>query len=38
MRPAVIDDPLVLDANAVAGDLREIMGAEITTYIARCAR
>ena len=37
MRPAVIDDPLVLDANAVAGDLREIMGVEITTYVARCA-
>ena len=37
MRPAVIDDPLVLDANAVAGDLREIMGVEVTTYVARCA-
>ena len=36
-RPAVIDDPLVLDANAVAGDLREFMGVEITTYVARCA-
>ncbi|HKO33008.1 MAG TPA: DUF6510 family protein [Candidatus Limnocylindria bacterium] len=37
MRAAVIDDPLVLDANAVAGDLREIMGVEVTTYVARCA-
>ena len=37
MKPAVMDDPLVLDANAVAGDLREILGVEVTTYLARCA-
>ena len=37
MKQTVLDDPLVLDANAVAGELREMMGVEVTTYLARCA-
>lgn len=30
-------DPLVLDANAVAGDLAELFGFEVTTARHRCA-
>jgi uncharacterized protein DUF6510 len=30
------DDPLTLDANAVAGLLQELFGAEMTTAAARC--
>ena len=38
MTRTVLDDPLVLDANAVAGELREMMGGvEVTTFLARCA-
>ena len=37
MTRPVLDDPLVLDANAVAGELQEIMGLEVTTFLARCA-
>jgi hypothetical protein len=33
----VLDDPLVLDANAVAGELHEMMGTDVTTFLARCA-
>ena len=32
-----MDEPLVLDANAVAGDLQEMMGIEVTAFVARCA-
>lgn len=31
-----MDDPLVLDANAVAGDLAELFGFEMTAAIHRC--
>lgn len=37
MKRAVLDDPLALDANAVAGELRELMGLEVTAFMARCA-
>jgi hypothetical protein len=33
----VLDDPLVLDANAVAGELQEMMGFDVTVFVARCA-
>jgi hypothetical protein len=36
MKRGVVDDPLALDANAVAGELRELMGLEVTTFVARC--
>jgi hypothetical protein len=32
-----MDDPLVLDANAVAGDLAELFGFEMTAAGHRCA-
>jgi hypothetical protein len=32
-----MDDPLVLDANAVAGEMQELMGFEMTAFLARCA-
>jgi hypothetical protein len=32
-----LDEPLVLDANAVAGDLVELMGVDVTAFMARCA-
>jgi propanediol dehydratase large subunit len=32
-----MDDPLVLDANAVAGDLAELFGFEVTVAVGRCA-
>lgn len=32
-----MDEPLVLDANAVAGELYELLGAELTTAGHRCA-
>ena len=31
-----MDDPLMLDANAVAGDLAELLGFEMTAAIHRC--
>lgn len=31
-----MDDPLVLDANAVAGDLAELFGFEVTAATHRC--
>lgn len=31
-----MDDPMVLDANAVAGDLAELLGFEVTAAIHRC--
>ena len=31
-----MDDPLVLDANAVAGDLAELFGFEVTSATHRC--
>jgi hypothetical protein len=37
MRRIAMDEPLVLDANAVAGELRELMGMEVTAFMARCA-
>ncbi|HEY7526167.1 MAG TPA: DUF6510 family protein [Candidatus Limnocylindria bacterium] len=37
MKRVALDDPLVLDANAVAGDLAELMGVEVTGFLARCA-
>jgi hypothetical protein len=37
MTRRVLDDPLVLDANAVAGELQEMMGTDVTTFLARCA-
>jgi hypothetical protein len=30
-------DPLMLDGNAIAGQLRDIFGAEMTTAIGTCA-
>ena len=32
-----MDEPLILDANAVAGDLQEMMGIEVTAFVSRCA-
>ncbi|HLE89345.1 MAG TPA: DUF6510 family protein [Candidatus Limnocylindria bacterium] len=32
-----MDDPMVLDANAVAGDLAELFGFEVTAVVHRCA-
>jgi hypothetical protein len=32
-----IDDPLVLDANAVAGELHELLGVEVTAFVVCCA-
>lgn len=32
-----IDDPLVLDTNAVAGDLEELLGFDVTGMRHRCA-
>jgi uncharacterized protein DUF6510 len=32
-----MDDPLVLDANAVAGDLYELFGVELTAVLHQCA-
>jgi Family of unknown function (DUF6510) len=32
-----MDEPLVLDANAVAGELQEMMGIDVTAFLARCA-
>ena len=32
-----MDDPLMLDANAVAGDLAELFGFEVTAAAHRCA-
>ena len=37
MKRVALDEPLVLDANAVAGELAELMGVDVTAYIARCA-
>jgi hypothetical protein len=34
---SALDDPLVLDANAVAGELQEMKGVEVTTFLACCA-
>ena len=31
-----MDDPMVLDANAVAGDLAELFGFEVTSVVHRC--
>jgi hypothetical protein len=31
-----MDDPLMLDANAVAGDLAEIFGFDVTASVHRC--
>jgi hypothetical protein len=31
-----MDDPMVLDANAVAGDLAELFGFEVTAAVHRC--
>ena len=31
-----MDDPLVLDANAVAGDLAEMFGFDVTVAVHRC--
>jgi uncharacterized protein DUF6510 len=31
-----MDDPMMLDANAVAGDLAEIFGFEVTATVHRC--
>jgi hypothetical protein len=36
MKRIAMDDPLVLDANAVAGEMQELMGFEMTAFIARC--
>jgi len=36
MTRTALDDPLVLDANALAGELVEMMGMDITAYVARC--
>jgi hypothetical protein len=32
-----MDDPLMLDANAVAGELTELFGVDLTALIHRCA-
>ncbi|MDQ2934283.1 MAG: DUF6510 family protein [Chloroflexota bacterium] len=32
-----MDDPLMLDANAVAGDLHELFGVELTAVLHQCA-
>ena len=32
-----MDDPLMLDANAVAGDLYELFGVELTAVLHQCA-
>ena len=32
-----MDDPLVLDANAVAGEMAELFGADMTMAVHRCA-
>jgi hypothetical protein len=37
MKRVALDDPLMLDANAVAGDLAALMGVEFTAFMARCA-
>ena len=37
MKRSPLIEPLVLDANAVAGELTEMMGVDITAYLARCA-
>jgi hypothetical protein len=37
MRRIALDEPLVLDANAVAGELAELMGVDVTAFGARCA-
>jgi hypothetical protein len=37
MKRIALDDPLVLDANAVAGELTALMGVDVTAFIARCA-
>ena len=37
MTRIVLDDRLVLDANAAAGELQEMMGTDVTTFLARCA-
>ena len=38
MKRTALDDPLMLDANAVAGELAEMMGGvDITTFMTRCA-
>jgi hypothetical protein len=37
MKRTALDDPLVLDANAMAGELTAMMGVDITAYVARCA-
>lgn len=34
---SVLDDSLVLDANAVAGELQEMMGFDVTIFVVRCA-
>jgi hypothetical protein len=37
MKRIALDDPMVLDANSVAGDLTEMMGVDVTAYMTRCA-
>jgi hypothetical protein len=37
VKRVALDEPLVLDANAVAGELTELMGLDVTTFVARCA-
>ena len=37
MKRTAMDDPMVLDGNAVAGDLTEMMGVDVTRYMTRCA-
>ncbi len=32
-----MDDPLMLDANAVAGELTELFGVDLTALVHRCA-
>jgi hypothetical protein len=32
-----MDDPLMLDANAMAGELYELLGVEMTSFLVRCA-
>lgn len=37
MKPLPMEDPLVLDANAVAGELHELLGFELTAAVHLCA-
>jgi hypothetical protein len=37
MKRVALDDELVLDANAVAGELTELIGLDVTAFVARCA-